>query len=167
MTKKFAFLLLAIVFVFSACQKDDEMSENNLSPVSQEHLTTISDGETIIYDNNIFTIADSMGVSVTGIYGYSGIESPDNPDTETFSFRLWYVGEGIGTFTEIKYIHSWRADVDNNQEVGYNCIDCEITVNITLDEGPGGFIEGTYEGAAQDIVTGNTIPISAEFRIQR
>ncbi len=135
----------------------------------EEILTATADGVTVTFvDPDIFINADSIsGLSNYTIYGGGGSNgNPNNPDS-LGGFELLFVGDGVGTYTDVPYIQYWSFDQTTGMKTGYNCQGCAVTVNVTLDEGPGGKIEGNYTGEAQDFNTGMTIPITGDFRIDR
>ena len=132
-----------------------------------QYLNTTADGTTAsFFFPMITTTSDSAGVAD---YNYitSGETGNPNGQDSLGMFDLSYTGSGVGTFTEVSYIQYWTFDAATNEKTGYNCQGCAVTVNITLDEGSGGYIEGNYNGEAQEFSTGMTIPISGDFRIQR
>ena len=103
-----------------------------------------------------------------GIDGdWHGIFSNGSATTDTIaSFQLDYVGTGVGTFTQVSQISYNGYDPDNNIDLGYFCQGCNVVVEITTYEGPGGYIEGSYSGEANSW-NGTVIDVNGEFRIRR
>ncbi len=136
--------------------------------VIEEYLFASGDGAVVNYfDPTIFTTMDSIGGNSSNtISSGSSTGNPNNPDSLGGQFDMNYIGTGVGTFTQVNYVSSWQINAAGTK-TGYSCQGCAVTVNITLDEGAGGYIEGNYMGEAQDFNAGATIPISGEFRILR
>ena len=109
-----------------------------------------------------------MGGPVSNtIFGGDPNGNPNGPDSLGGNFEINYVGDGTGTFTDVSYIQYFSFDPISNLKTGYYCQGCAVTINITSDDGPGGFIEGNFNGEAEEFSTGTTIPISGDFRIER
>ena len=160
-------LLQSDPVTYTADPGSDDIDAGTITVCGDEieaFLLTIADGIATNYFAPTFTEGNAAGTN--GNYISAGNGSPNNPDSLGGNFDMTYVGTGVGTFTEVSSVSSFDFDPVTNIKTGYYCQGCAVTVNITLDEGPGGHIEGDYNGEAQDF-SGNTIAISGEFRIQR
>lgn len=121
------------------------------------YTQTYIDPEIVISEDSV----PSGGATVSIIGGNNGVDSLSN-----FNFYFSMPVLGVGTYTDVWSVSYNEWDPMVSTEDGYYCQGCDATINITLFEEVGGFVEGNYTGTANDFM-GNIININGNFRIKR
>ena len=115
---------------------------------------------------------DSLNVDSTiWVQGYNIYATGIDGDNGTHRFSLSIADIEVGSYTgsDLRFDYFYQLDGSNYFNVGCDA-NCDITVNITSNGGPGGYLEGNYSGVASGFEFPQTpiidAPISGDFRVE-
>jgi hypothetical protein len=137
-----------------------------------------SDADGLIRDfYQVYLAVDTFNTSPDSInfYDYSIISAYGVDQFGDFSSVNLYISSiAVGSYTgdDVGYYYSYSANATQGPSFSLNCnLPCNtITINITTNEGPGGFLEGDYSGTSDgyDNMQNPTVdkPVSGTFRVR-
>ena len=140
-----------------------ELGEISVCEDLSEYLTYTIDG-------NTFTVLDPAATFFNPPTNQFRINGSTNPSSSSETFVIAFTGTTAGTYTSFQSAMTGEANnvnyfvfCDQQNTSGIpNCSSFDI--NITTFENVGGFVIGTLDGTMENISTGISYPISAEFK---